>query len=204
MAVKATLTTQLLANGVVIAESESQSLWYEILQAIQSGSPLLAQAEVRKEKQHVHVPPPSNAPNDRVSAFASELGVDRVQVEGGCSPSVDAPFIRLDRHHWEALRRNTGDRGPGTVAPVALAATLLVLWWKHAGRADAPTITEIPPVLATIDLPVQNVRRSVQNCRWLQLRERAIVLNPARTSAALALARAYCNQTPVEEGTLTQ
>src|SRR5690348_5293760 len=122
MTVKAQLKVQLLANDVVIAESESSALWQAILRAIEGGEPLQppemsrpAPAEVKNPSVS---PPPareSDTGADSVAMFANDLRLSRAVVEGACGPSADAPYIHLDRHCWESLRRNTAERGPTAV-----------------------------------------------------------------------------------------
>lgn len=204
MAVKAILKIQLLADDVVVAESESPTLWYTILQAMQNdatGLPTVPTA-VGGGVSTPHAPSRSETSGRAsIESFAAELGLESPLVEGACAPTGVAPYIHLDRHHWEALRRNTGERGPKALAPAVLAATLLALWWKHAGQSGSPTIGDVTPVLETIRLSTLNLKRSLDNCRWLQLRGKAISLNPARTSAAVAVVRAYCLQQPFDNET---
>lgn len=195
MVLKAALKVQLLANDVVVAESDSASLWHSVLQAMDRDEPLKNSDARRERAGGVAREPLAHRPaGDGISLLARDLGVDSAVVEAACGPTASAPYIHLDRHHWEALRKNTGERGPKAVAPAVLAATLLALWWKHAGQEGAPTISDLTPVLNTISLPAYNVKRSLDNCRWLQLRGKSIALNPSRTSWAITVARAYCMQ----------
>lgn len=201
MAVTARLKVQLLANDVVVAESDSSALWHSVLQAMEVDEPIAsghsrAREQVEEKPKKQVSPRPGGA--SPIGSFAGELQLEPAVVEGACGPTADSPHIHLDKHHWEALRKNTGERGPRAIAPAVLVATLLVLWWKHAGKDGSPTISEVTPVLSTIHLPAFNVKRSLENCKWLQLRGKAISLNPSKTSSALAVARAYCAQQPLE------
>jgi hypothetical protein len=205
MAVTAALKVQLLANDVIVAESDSSALWHSVFQAMENDETLASPASRGRSQDDAEPESAApNAPRGRPSSdglldgFVKELQLDPAVVEGACGPSREAPYIQLDKHHWESLRKNTGERGPKALAPAVLAATLLVLWWKHAGQDGSPTISDIAPILGTIHLPAFNVRRSLENCRWLQLRGKAISLNPSRTSSAVTVARAYCRQLPLE------
>jgi hypothetical protein len=201
MVVKARLKVQLLADDVIVAESDSSILWQSVLQAMDGDPPL----------KPLDVPPPLEAPlespadmgsqrpgSDAIGNLARDLKIDRALVEGACGPTLDVPYIHLDRHHWESLKKNTAERGPTAIPGVILAATLLVLWWRSAGKTGTPSIGDITPVLHTLHLSAFNLKRSVENCRWLQLRGASIALNPSRFSSAVAVARAYCLQQPVE------
>jgi hypothetical protein len=199
MAVKAQLRVQLLANDVVIAESESSELWQSVLRAIERDRPLDEDGHGEIGEVAAVKPRESERPaNDGLQQLARELRVERAVIEGACAPSAEAPYIHLDKHHWEALRRNTPERGVLAISPVVLAATLLVLWWRCAGKSGVPSVSDVKPVLDTLHLPAFNVNRSLENCRWLQVRGKSVALNPSRTSSAIAVARAYCLQQAVE------
>ena len=206
MAVTAKIKVQLLANEVIVAESDSAALWHAVFRAIEEDKPLIipgASPDGDKKKHESELPGSareSERPGTAIGRFAQELGVSTEVVEGACSPTTQAPYIHLDKHCWEKLKKNTGARGPTAVTPVVLAATLLVLWWKRAKIEGQPSMSDVGPVLASIDLEPFNLKRSIDNCRWLQVRNGAISLNPARTSNAIAVAKAYCTQQKVEQG----
>src|SRR5881628_100012 len=61
---------------------------------------------------------------DGIEAFAAEVGATVAEVIGACSPSSTSPYLHLDQHCWEALKKNTPIKGPGSVSPTTLAATL--------------------------------------------------------------------------------
>jgi hypothetical protein len=206
MAVTAKIKVQLMANDLVVAESESAALWQAVFRAIEEDKPLekpddsdTAGRAKGSEHDLLRAPPGGHQSGTAVGRFAKELGIGAEVVEGACGPSTDAPYIHLDKHCWEKLKKNTGARGPTAVTPVVLAATLLVLWWKRAGNEGQPSMSDVAPVLSTIDLEPFNLKRSIDNCRWLQVRNGTISLNPARTSNAIAVAKAYCTQQKVEQ-----
>src|SRR6266498_3951073 len=115
MAVTATLRVQLLANEVIVAESDSSTLWHSVFQAMEKGE-ALGRVESRQQITEGRLPTKKVAghegADDPTDAFAHELGLDRDVIEGSCGPSGESPHIQLDKHHWEALRKNTGERGP--------------------------------------------------------------------------------------------
>jgi hypothetical protein len=197
MSVKAQLKIVLLANEVVVAESEDAVLWQQILQRLQA--PAMAPGAAGG------VPPAleasSGAPDaqagrssDAATEFARFLGVPEEAVRGACDPSPTPPLLQLNHHNWESLKKATPLRGPGAVPPATLAATLLVLWCQSAKLA-VPSKSDINSVLATIGLQDKNPDRSLRNCNWLQVRGSHIYLNPAETSKAIDLASAYCLKT---------
>lgn len=193
MTVKAKLTIILKANDTVVAEIDDSSLWQQVLSAVNNGAMLSVGADVNS-KQGANlkgVPDRLDVGGTALTKFAAELGVSQVVVKGACGPTSNSPFIHLDKHHWEALKKNTPERGAKSIGAVVLAATLLVLWKEKAGLGATP-LKETASVLETIGVSAKNSSRSINNCEWLQLRNGSIVLNPAQTSKAIAVAKAYC------------
>ncbi len=173
--VKAALTVTLKADEVVVAEIEDAALWQQVLTAINTGSanlhnqaptPMAAGARATDSTQ-----PPVSTENNALGQLASQLGIDVAQVQGACSPSVDDTFMRLDLHCWEEMKKQIPNRGPLSVAPIAVPATLLALWFSKAGLGS-PTQAQAQTVLGTISLRDPNASRSIQNTVWLQSRPR--------------------------------
>jgi hypothetical protein len=203
MAVKAQLNIQLYADSVLVAESSDHELWRRVFAAIQTGKAFTADDDA--ELAVAASPKRSLSQDGPVAAFASELGVPENELVGACGPTTQAPYIHLDQRYWEALRNKTGSRGIDAIAPVALAATLLALWFKH-GQIEGPlTIQHCQATLATISLRDQNAARSLRNAEWLQTRNGALVINPAQWSQAVRIAKAYClKKAPRELQTASQ
>ena len=126
-----------------------------------------------------------------MTALASELGIETSVVEGACGPSFDPPYIHLNPHNFEALKKNTPQRGPGSVPGTILAATLLALWFRAAELGQVK-VDHIHEVLRTLHLSDRNAPRALKNCPWFTMRGESIVLNPAEITRAIAVARAYC------------
>jgi hypothetical protein len=194
MTVKAQLKVVLMANDVVVAESDDAVLWQQILQRLQAPQPGIGAAlegtpadASTRGKENVG----ERGSEEAVAEFANMLGVPADVVQGACGPTMTSPFLHLNHHHWEALKRVTPHRGPGGVPPATLAATLLTLWCR-AAKLPNPTKSDIGGVLASIELQDKNPDRALKNCEWLQLRGSQIMLNPAAISKALVLASAYC------------
>jgi hypothetical protein len=193
MAVKAQLNVQLFADSVLVAESDDPQLWRNVFAAIQSGrsgaeileaeTPSSMAGEAAANRRSVVGP---------VAGFANELEVTEEELVGACGPTTEAPYIHLDQRYWEALRRQTGSRGIDAVAPVALAATLLAIWFKHAQIGGNPSVRQCQEVLATIGLRDQNAARSLTNAEWLQSRNGTVQINPAQWSQAVRIGKAYC------------
>lgn len=201
MALKAKLKVQLFAGETMVAESDDEKLWQVVLNAISTGDAISIGGQARDEasgnKEEVRKPEGASSENPQpkgaVDKFAMELGVSREELIAACSPSTDAPYIHLDHHCWEALKKNTPQRGAGAVASIVLSATLLALWVKHASL-EAPSNSDAQNVLKSINLNDKNPVRGIKKCEWLQSRNGKISLNPARVSKAIEVAKAYCLQ----------
>ena len=196
LAVKANLSVQLFADSVLVAESDDQHLWRTVLNAIQTGKEPTGSPIARPSSEPAGYggafegrPPQDLGP---VASLAAELGIPEEEVTGACGPRQESPFIQLDERYWEALRSKTGSRGIDAIAPVALAATLLCLWFKHAKIDGSPTVPQCQAVLETIGLRDKNPSRSLSNADWLQCRGGRVQINPAQWSLAVRTAKAYC------------
>lgn len=176
----------LKANGVEVATSRDAGIWLAAMGLV-SGAPLPAQS-IKSSIPSRDDERAEKPAGDVVSKFAEELGVQREQLEGAAGPSHEAPFIHLDHKYWAALR---GSEGTKAVAPTVLAATLLLLWDRHAKIGDVSTAVSAN-VLKTIDLVDNHAPRAIKRCEWLQMRGNLIKLNPALIGKAEALARKYC------------
>jgi len=201
MSVKAKLIVSLRADETVVAESEDPELWQRVLVAINTKS--MPDAAPRDALPSAATPAaPSVSPGSlnagvEIERFANELGVTTAQLIGACDPRTSAPYLHLNSHCWEALKRNTPERGPGALGPMVLGSTLMVLWFRSA-RLGTPKQADVHETLGTIGLVDKNPTRALKNCEWLQSRSGAIYLNPAETSKAIAVAKAYCVKQPPE------
>ncbi len=198
---KASLKVQLLANDVLVAESDDPVLWQHILAAVHSGGVLAsndlpsyqhAPPPPPPPKQHVPPPPPAQQDQSAISDFARDIGVSVEEIIGACRPGNDQPFIHLDDHCWEAFKKNIPARGKNSVAPIALSAALLILWFKCSKVGEIPTVKQCQDVLNTIHMADKNVGRSIKNTEWLQKRGNNVIINPAMRSKAVSLVKAYC------------
>jgi hypothetical protein len=202
--VKAKLKVVLQADDTVVAESEDAGLWQRVLMAINKGAGDLGALDhvslvesVEKRTIASHASPgesPDAGGDEAVARFAKLLGLDVATVVGACAPSQTSPYLTLDMHCWNSLKDQTPSRGPGSVSPLAIAATLLALWMQAAKLGNVSQ-GEAQKVLSTINLRDANPTRSIRGADWLQARSGGvIVVNPARIKRAIALARAFCAQ----------
>lgn len=193
MDTKPDLIVKLYAGDTVIDQSTDPALWQRVLSEIRGISapppPQKHADDLGGSLQNVGAP---------VKAFAKGIGVTVEEIVGGLDPTFEAPFVQLNSHDWEALKRNTPHKGPGAVPPAVLAATALVLWQKHSNTPDV-TLQTVRATLSTIDLDDPNASRSIGNCDWLQTKGSRVALNPSRSSAATRLLRAYCRREPPGE-----
>lgn len=196
MSLKAKLQVKLLANDVVVAESEDEHLWRRVLAAIQ-GVDTLEDPGGRKEKDRGESKGQAGRPSGGVEAFAKQLGISVDELEGACAPDTDPPYLHLDARCWEEFKKNTPSRGRNSVAAISLATTLLALWFKHAGIDERLTQAQAKAVLETIGLREPNPSRSIKNAEWLQSRTGGILINPVRLSRAIDVAKAYCSCKPI-------
>ena len=190
--IKANLKIVLHAGNTIVAESEDAVLWQKILNAItnQQAAPISERPQAEFAEDSV-----SSDLADPLQKFDKQLGVTSAQLEGACAPSLEAPYIYLDNQHWEAIKKKLPARGSGSVSNIALAATILCLWFKHAKISGQPTIKDCQAVLSDLGTPEANPSRSLKNTSWLQNRNGGIQINPAETSKAIEVARLFCLKT---------
>lgn len=189
------LKVTLFAGGAEVASTTDASIWLSTMAAITGVAPVRQAGSVSEGGGKTSsISSGNSAPEER---FATELEVSLEQLTGAVSPSVDQPYIHLDHKYWESLKENTPPRGVGSVPGVVLAATLLLLWNRHAnfGRVSAAMCDA---VLGTIGHSEKNRARSLRGCEWIQVREDGLRLNPANTAAAIRLAKAYVTRSVVK------
>lgn len=192
MAIRAALKVVLHAGDTIVADSDDAALWHHVLAAIHEGArgsdATPPAADQPRDHSAAHPPAPVDA---ALARFASELGLDTDVVRRACSPSRQPPYLHLDRAAWQAMKDVTPPRGPGSLPRAAVAATLLVLWFRSA-ELGSPTVKMVHKVLRTIDVRDKNAARVVREAPWLHARGGAIVLNGANGPRAVALANAFC------------
>lgn len=198
MTVTAELKIQLWAGSVLVAESKDQELWSRNFAAMRDtpgGSAVTALTAAPQVTIPAIVPLGGS-----VDKLAAELGVAIEIVQSACDPLMEPPYLRLDVHRWAALKRNTPARGPNSVGPISLAATLLGLWFRHSRPDRPPTIREAQVVLSTLLTRDQNPARAIRSCPWLRYAGSVVTIKPDEIGVAVALARAYCLKQAPEDG----
>ena len=191
--VKAKLSVILKADDLVVEESTDPILWQRVLAAINSRS-----SELKVDSVGDNSPPGASLTTGSAGSAASavdrmarQIGTDRSVLEGACSPMADPPYLHLDLHCWEDMRRQLPPRGRSAVAPIVISGTLLALWLRAAGLPN-PTQAQAQAVLDTINVRDANPSRGIDRAEWLQSRSGGqIVLNPAEISKAVRLARCF-------------
>lgn len=197
---KARLSVVLKADDVVVAESDDAALWQRVLLAINTSD---APGMELKDPPHRDVPlpdllkPSGDRGSGKASAaerFADSLGLAPDVVVGACDPKEQEPYLHLDMHAWSAVKSQLPARGSKALSPIVVAGTMLALWAKTAGLAQASQ-GAVHKVLATISLQDKNPTRGLRSCSWLQTRQGGqIVLNPAEITTALLLAKCFCSK----------
>lgn len=199
--IKAKLRIQLLVDDKVIAECEDAVLWQKVLRAVTSMPGETARPTAKPNISDELVEEESDLlAGDEIEALAADLGVSIEVLNGACSPEKKSPYIHLDRHHWEAFKKNTPKRGPGGVGSLPFALTTLALWFNHAGLGN-PTQAQARAVLNTIGLSDPNPARGIKNTEWLQQRGDGILLKPDAISKAIKVVAAYCLKRPIDKQT---
>jgi hypothetical protein len=189
---KAKLRVILMADTVTVAEVENPSLWQRILSEIQGSGPLPEQPR----QPHAGDVPQSGASVQNGAAlierFAQRTQIDRSTLEGAIAPSTDPPYLTLDIHCWERMKKQLAGTGASSIAALAVSATLLALWCREAGL-ETPTQSQAQAVLQTIGVEDKNASRAIRNTNWLQGRPGGqILINPAQNSRALLMAKCFC------------
>ena len=195
--IKTDLEIRLLAGGVVVAVTRDPLLWQRVLAAI-TGSHGANVDDLAISGSSDPAAAVDESGDDPVRALANELDVSVAEIQTALAPSQNPPFLRLDNRAWEAFKKNIPSRGRQAVSATALALTALALWFDNLG-VDPPRIEQAQAVLTTIHVQGKNPTRSVTNCAWLQQRGRTVVLSPADISRAIAVLRAFCTKTPIEQ-----
>src|SRR5687767_11642246 len=136
--VKAKLTVTLKADDVTVAEVEDSRLWQRVLTAIHGGKQSAFDEESEEEGLDPLAPAPPSVPlgrkgNTPLDRFSQEVGLEVPVIEGACSPTTEPPFMNLNSHNWEAMRKQVPVRGPTAMSPIVVVATLLAVWFRVAG-----------------------------------------------------------------------
>ena len=194
--IKTNLKISLFAGNQLVAESDDPILWQSVLSSITRKASTISSSTTE--------PPALGEQTDDdlsgyIQKFAQQIGVDSDHVVGACSPSLESPYLHLDMHYWEAMKRNTPSRGPAAISNIAAAATLLCLWFKVAKMNGLPTAKNCKDVLDTIGIQEANPTRSLTNTSWLQSRSNGVVINPAEASKAIDFAKLYCSKTKISK-----
>jgi hypothetical protein len=192
---------KLFVKGEEVANSRDVRLWQEVLEAINEG-----ESEITKHKgtEFVNKKVQNNEEQgefkdkEGLVVFSKAIDINKVELEGACGPSKQPPYIHLDDQYWEALKRNTPERGRGSISSSVLSATLITLWFKYA-KLGQPLIDDAANVEKTIHLEDVNIMRSIRKCKWLQIRNEKLTINPAEISRALMVCKAYCTKKPIEK-----
>lgn len=198
---RAAMTVVLKADNVVVAQVDDPGLWNEVFAAINGGQSRLAPTAAPAAASTLPAADPvaaavlANTPAiDPLSKFAKELGVDPAVLAGACDPSNSEPYLQLDLHHWEKMRKDLPSRGVKALPSIVLVSTLLCLWVRHTSFGVV-TQSLAQSVLDGINARDANPGRGLAGCDWLQQRQGGqIVLNPAKVSKALGVASAFCTQ----------
>lgn len=201
MSVTAKLSVVLRANDVEVAHSEDPELWQQVLLAITGSKPLgPAAASPTPVGSAGGAPlverPTTTAGNavDPLPRFAAAVGVGVPLLQGACDPTPDAPFLVLDAHCYEAMRRALPARGTRAITNIQIAGTLLGLWFHYLG-AGAVSQAQAQSALEPLGARDANAPRGIANADWLQARGSGqFIVNPARISHAILIARCFCNR----------
>lgn len=195
MSLKTDLKIKIYAGNVLVAESSNPTLWHKVLGVIQSGEAENVDSNNTNELTQKSTDSKlKEFETDPIEKLANKIGVKKSELKAACDPNEKEPFIYLDPQYWESFKKNTPARGPKAVSPIQLSGTILYLWFEIIEKGKKPSQAEAKAVLKTINVRDSNATRALNNCDWLQNRNGAIQINPARYSQALAVAKAYITQ----------
>lgn len=192
----AKLTVILKADSTTVAESEDPILWQKVLSLIHGEN------TNKSNLENKHSDPKGAKREDEVkyedysplNLFCTKVEVTDSVLKGALDPLADPPYLHLDRHCWEAMKKQTPQRGKGAISPAALSATLLCLWFNEIGLGN-PTQSQALAVLKTIGIIDKNASRGIKLTPWLQSRQGGIVVvNPSQISKAYAIVRSFCTK----------
>ncbi len=197
--IKTKLRIALYAGNELVAESHDKALWHKVFSTLadededsrQDKPESFLKSSEPASTQTFYGGSITNS-SDAVSKFARDLGITKEEVIGACAPSLEQPYLELDMKYWESFFNTIPAKGPASVSKIGLAATLLCLWFRSAKIEGNPTAADCQQVLETVKTREANPTRSIDNSSWLQRRGKGIVINPARTSKALEIAKMYC------------
>ena len=190
MATKAKLKIILKANDTTVAESDDAVLWGKVLARINNPSKESGETTIVEEHEFVE-----ERAGGAIGRFAQRLGITEAIVKGALDPSAEEPYLHLNTHCWEAMKKGTPKRGPESISPTGMASTLLALWLRDSGLNIQATQALAARVLETVGALDKNPSRGIKNTKWLQARAGGVVIiNPAEISAAIAIAKAFCTK----------
>lgn len=190
------LKIALLAGGTEVATSADPAIWLATMAAITGASAPVVSSPLDTNNPEFKGSSRSPSEPNNLGKFASELGVTEEELDGACSPTIEEPFMILDNKNWEALKQNTPPRGTGSVPGIVLAATMLLLWSRHASIGKV-TSAMCNVLLSKIGNAEKNRARSLKGCPWIQVRDDGLRLNPAQVPSALKLATAFVAKKPL-------
>jgi len=187
MVIKARLKLVLMAEDIVVAETDDPQIWQAAFQAIQGDA-----SQLQPERdEDATVEWVAEGERIAIKALAKELNVEVQDLMSACHPRPIPPYIFLSKYHWEAFKRNTPERGRNAVSNAVLALTLLLLWAEKA-HIEKITVRDGYAVLRAISARDEHASRAIENCSWLQTGGGGVHLNPEAISEAIAVARAFC------------
>lgn len=198
MAMKTRLKLILKAGNTVVAESADPLLWQSVLAAITGTGPAderdlptpIAEQTRTADSEGPFLPSPE------LRSFCRMVQVPPERTHQAMQPTRQPPFLLLDEGRFRTFRDHHPQRGPNAISPSVLVSTLMVLWFKFA-KLGSPTVYQVKQVLEPLGVTDRNAYRSVQNCRWLQLRDGRVQLHTLHTAERFRLARAFIETTSV-------
>lgn len=193
MGVRANLKVVLMADDHVLAESDDAELMQFVFQRIYGLATLAPESQISRADAMNSAKPALGVDSPSLHSLATKLGVTTEVLVGACRPTAESPYVTLDHRCWETFKRETPVRGPGATGATAVAATLQALWLEAIGK-HSPTLADASKVLKNLGALDYAPKRTIRNCRWLQLQGNQILLNPANISQAYQFAVAFCTK----------
>ena len=201
--VPTSLRVRLYAGNLLVKESNDETIWTAVLNKIVAtenaipslhpsvSKPLSLESKFEAAAVEYQI---VESDNDPVSVFAKKIGISIAEIKGACRPETQPPYLTLDYSYYEAFKKHAPVKGLKGMAPAAMSATLLCLWFESAKLPGSPRQVDALAVLGTVKAQDTNASRSIKNCDWLQSRDGMININPAKYSIAIKATKAFCTQ----------
>lgn len=201
MATTAKLKIILKADETIVAEIENPVLWQKILSIVSAPE----KENEASAEQGLEVPKPKESKafedlgqggdgSDPISSLAVKAQISIAELKAALSPTTKEPYMHIDKRSWAAAKKDTPQRGPGSINSTSLFSTCLCLWFEEAklGTVKQATVLDMMKKSGISD---PNASRNLATAKWVQSRgKEGIFLNPVEIEESYKLFRMFCKK----------